>query len=332
MNMNKWIDKITSTKTKKAMPILSFPGAQLLDITLKDLVCSGKIQASCLKKIADRFDTLATVSFMDLSVEAEAFGCPISFYDDDIPTVKNAIIHNEGEARALKVPDIGSGRTGECIRAIKLASSFITDRPIFGGVIGPYSLAGRLMDMTEIMMKCLAEPQMTHEVLRKCTDFLLKYIQCLKDAGANGVVIAEPAAGLISPSMCEEFSSNYLKEITDKAQGEDFLIIYHNCGNTIPLVDAMLATGAKAYHFGNSIDIKAMLSLMPKDVLVMGNLDPTLFVHEEPDFIIEATKSMICDTTNNANYVVSSGCDIPYNASFENIDAFLKTTIKHSGS
>ncbi|MEF2620755.1 MAG: hypothetical protein U0M48_01230, partial [Xylanibacter rarus] len=44
-------------------------------------------------------------------------------------------------------------------------------------------------------------------LLDKCTHFILKYCIALKKTGANGVVMAEPAAGLMSDDDCMRFSS-----------------------------------------------------------------------------------------------------------------------------
>ncbi|MCX6050026.1 MAG: hypothetical protein NT075_33420 [Chloroflexi bacterium] len=125
------------------------------------------------------------------------------------------LLNSPEDAEALSVPNVGSGRTGIYIDAIKKASELITDRPVFAGVIGPFSLSGRLMDMTEIMINCYIQPDMVHTTLKKTTEFIINYIKGFKDAGANGVIIAEPAAGLLSPELNAEFSVPYIKSIVD---------------------------------------------------------------------------------------------------------------------
>ena len=224
--------------------------------------------------IQDRCDTAAAVSMMDLSVEAQAFGSEIKVCDDEVPTVIGRIINTKEDADALRVPQIGDGRTGLYIEAIEKACALITDRPVFAGVIGPFSLSGRLMDITEIMVNCIVEPDMVHTTLEKATHFIIEYIKSYKSVGANGVVLAEPAAGLLSPALIEEFSTKYVKEIVEAVQDDNFILIYHNCGNTIPLINSILSTGSAAYHFGNSIVMSEMLKLVPSDILVMGNVDP----------------------------------------------------------
>ena len=56
-----------------------------------------------------------------------------------------------------------------------------------GGCIGPFSLAGRLMDVSEAMINCYEEPEMVHIVLKKATKFLIDYISAYKEAGADGI-------------------------------------------------------------------------------------------------------------------------------------------------
>ena len=194
MNMKEWVANTIKADRKKAAPILSFPGIQLIGHTVDELVKDGHLQATCMKAIADKFDTGAAFSLMDLSVEAEAFGSPVAYFEDEVPTVTAALIHDEDEADALVVPKVGAGRTGECVKGIKEAAELITDRPVLAGIIGPFSLAGRLLDMTEIMILCYEEPELVETVLEKATEFLIEYSKTFKEAGANGIAIAEPAA------------------------------------------------------------------------------------------------------------------------------------------
>ena len=326
MNMSKWIEELKNSPIKKPLPVLSFPGIQLLGMTVKQMVESADNQAKCMKAIADKFDCAAAVSLMDLSVEAEAFGSNIRFSDDEVPTVIGGIIETDEDAENLKVPEVGDGRTGECVRAIAITKDLITDRPILAGVIGPFSLSGRLMDMTEIMVKCLIEPELTHIVLSKATEFIIKYSMAMKKAGANGLVIAEPAAGLLSPDLCEEFSSKYVKQIVDAVQDENFLIVYHNCGNTVPLIDSIVGIGANAYHFGNAVDIGVILEKMPANLPVLGNLSPAEhFRGGTPESVAIATKEMLAKAEGHNNFIPSSGCDIPPLSAIENIEAFFTT-------
>ena len=159
MDMTKWLRQLG--ESKKPLPLLSFPGIRFLKgVNVRQMVTDSALQAACMKAVADRVDAAAAVSFMDLSVEAEAFGAAIEFFDDDVPAVIGTLVCDEEESEALAVPEVGAGRTGLYIDAIRLAKARITDRPVLAGAIGPFSLAGRLVDVSEAMYLCYDEPDM----------------------------------------------------------------------------------------------------------------------------------------------------------------------------
>ncbi len=326
MNMKQWLNSVKESEIKKAFPILSFPSISLMGITVKELINNSDLQAEGMKRIADRADTLASVGMMDLSLEAEAFGSNIHVSDGEVPTVVGAIVTSEEEAQNLKVPSVDSGRCALYINAIKKASELICDRPVFAGVIGPYSLAGRLMDVTEIMINCYTNPEFVHTVMKKTTEFIINYANAYKErTGAKGVLMAEPLTGMLSPELAEEFSSPYVKQIVDAVQDDDFLVLYHNCGNnTVQMIDSLLSIGASAYHFGNSVNMKDVLEKVPSDVIVMGNVDPARqFRNGTVESIKEETNKVMNECCGYKNFIISSGCDIPPASNWDNIDAFF---------
>jgi len=323
--MREWLSELRTAKTKKAMPILSFPCIQLMGITVKDLISNSDNQARGMKLISEKVNSAAAVSLMDLSLEAECFGSEIKVSDGEVPSVIGSVVTDLESAEALKIPAIGSGRTPAYLDAAGKVVNMITDRPVFSGVIGPFSLAGRLVGVSEAMIFCYDEPEMIHTVLSKTTDFLIAYIKEYKKTGVNGVIMAEPLTGMLSPDLAREFSQPYVKKITDAVRDENFIVIYHNCGNsTIQMIDSILGVNADAYHFGNAIDMSEMIKHIPQDVVVMGNIDPAgQFCNGTVESIREATLGLMSKCCKHPNFVISSGCDIPPLSKWENIEAFF---------
>ena len=54
MNMKQWVEDYMNAEVKKPMPILSFPGAQLIGKTVDELVRDGHLQALCMEAMAKR--------------------------------------------------------------------------------------------------------------------------------------------------------------------------------------------------------------------------------------------------------------------------------------
>ncbi len=181
------------------------------------------------------------------------------------------------------------------------------------------------MDVTEAIANCYEEPEMVEGTLKKAADFLVDYIKAYRDVGADGVVIAEPLSGLLSPRLAAQFSEAFVRRIAQETRREDFLVIYHNCGNsTIQQIDSILRTGCDAYHFGDAISMKDMLAHIPADTVAMGNVSPaSQFLNGTPQSIRDETLRIMGECCpGHSNFVISSGCDIPPSSPWENIDAF----------
>lgn len=326
INMKKWLFNIINSTERKALPIMTYPGLKMTGRTINEVISNGEHQYECMAALADKYDSIASVTIMDLSVEAEAFGSPIKYAENEVPSVSAKIVEDDASIKALKVPKAGDGRTSVYIKAAGLSAKMIKDRPTFGGAIGPFSLAGRLFDMTEIMVGLMTEPEMVHKLLDKCTEFLIEYAKAFKEVGANGIIIAEPASGLLSPANCTEFSSGYVKRIVDAVQDDYFMVILHNCGNTKNLVTSLISTGSAGFHFGNAVDMRDIMPQMPWGRVAFGNIDPArTFKNGTVDDMKEKTWELLNNTANYKNFVLSSGCDVPPGTPVENVEAFYDT-------
>ncbi|NLV71713.1 MAG: methylcobamide--CoM methyltransferase [Actinobacteria bacterium] len=323
---DRWIEGVLEADSRQALPITTSPGLELIDKPISALFGDGQVQADCIVALARKYPSIAALTQMDLSVEAEAFGSPMKFSDTEAPTVSAPIVTDAESVDALVIPKVGAARTYEYIRAARLAAKRINDRPTLGGIIGPFSLGCRLMEMSQLMTATRRDPDLAHALLEKCTDFLREYAQAFKEAGVDGVVIAEPAAGLISPAFCQTFSSDYIKRIVDDVQDDSFMVILHNCGNTSGQVTSMLFTGARCLHFGNAVDMNQIMPQMPKEVLGCGNVDPLKVMKMGEVYDVKSrTLELLEQMTKYKNFVLSTGCEVPPGSTIENLDAFYKT-------
>ena len=101
MNVRTLLWDTARADVKRALPILSFPAVQKLDATVEQLVNTPELMASAMEIIARDTDTLAAVSLMDLSVEAECFGAKVRFSDHEVPAVEGQLVCDMEEAEAL---------------------------------------------------------------------------------------------------------------------------------------------------------------------------------------------------------------------------------------
>ena len=324
-NMKRWIADVIRRKEVTALPVMTHPGIERNGNTVREAVANGVVHYKAVKALAEQYPTVAAATIMDLTTEAEAFGAEIVFSDDAVPAVVGHMLKNVDDIKNLEVPSLFAGRIPAYLKANLLAARNITDRPVFAGCIGPYSLAGRLYDMSELMMLIFENPDAAHSLLSKCTMFIKKYCEALKATGVGGVMMAEPAAGLLSDSDCKVFSSDYVRYIVEQVQSDDFIVILHNCGNTGHCTRAMVSTGAAAYHFGNKCKMEEVIRDVPQTALAMGNIDPvSIFKDGTPEQMHKAVIELLEKMKDYPNFVLSSGCDTPPHTPMANIDAFFK--------
>ena len=322
-NIKQWATEVMEQSQRIAIPFITHPGIALTGRNVLDVVTDGRAHFEAIYALDEKFPAAACAVIMDLTVEAEAFGAQVVFSKNEIPAVTGRLVTDMESVDKLAVPDMSTARLPQYLLANRLVAENIRDKPVFSVCIGPFSLACRLYDMSEFMMACYSEADTARLLLSKCTRFILNYCHMLKQQGMNGVVIAEPAAGLLSGEGCDEFSSQYIKQIVDAVQDDNYMVIVHNCGNTGQCTQAMLNTGAKGLHFGNKIDMEAVLHECPQDILVLGNIDPVgLFKTAEPHVMKEAVRELLEKTKGYPNFILSSGCDVPPHTPYSNIEAF----------
>lgn len=324
-NMRQWVADVIRRKEVTALPVMTHPGIEQNGNTVCEAVSSGRVHYEAVMTLTKRFPSVAAATIMDLTTEAEAFGAEIAFSDIAVPAVSSRLLPDVDSIYQLQVPSLRAGRIPQYLKANLLAARAINDRPLLAGCIGPFSLAGRLYDMSEIMVLIYEHPDAAHTLLTKCTDFILKYCQALKLTGANGVMMAEPAAGLMSNDDCKTFSSQYVKRIVDSVQDDNFIVVLHNCGNTGHCTEAMVATGAAAYHFGNKCRMEEVIRDVPPTALAMGNIDPvSVFKDGTPDEMRHAVADLLEKMKAYPNFVLSSGCDTPPHTPLSNVEAFFE--------
>ncbi len=324
MNMKQWVADVIRQREVTALPVMTHPGIELNGHTVRQAVSDGRVHYEAVMTLTRRYPSVAAATIMDLTTEAEAFGAKIAFSDNAVPAVSSRLLPDVESIARLHVPSLSEGRIPAYLKANLLAARTISDRPLLAGCIGPFSLAGRLYDMSEIMVLIYEHPEAAHTLLEKCTDFIEKYCRALKATGANGVMMAEPAAGLMSNDDCLTFSSQYVKRIVDRVQDDSFIVVLHNCGNTGHCTQAMVATGAAAYHFGNKCKMEEVIREVPPTALAMGNIDPvSVFKDGMPSQMRETVLDLLDKMRHYPHFVLSSGCDTPPHTPLHNVDAFF---------
>jgi uroporphyrinogen decarboxylase len=314
---------VLAAPRRLALPITTYPGLALTGGTVRQAVNDPQVQCDAVAALHARYQPPVVLSAMDLSVEAEAFGCTLHLADNEIPSVTGRLVTNLEQVAKLPLPQPGDRRTGVYLEAVRLLKKLPARPLVLAGCIGPFSLAARLVGVSEALELTLSEPELMEAALEKSTAFLTSYVRAFKDAGADGLIMAEPAAGLLSPRGMSTHSSMYIKRIAAAVCDGEFALVLHNCAARVLHLPTILETGLSSFHFGAPMDLPAALEKVGPEVVLCGNLDPTgVFCQLTPAEVGARASALLSQTAAYRNYVISSGCDVPAAAPLANLDAF----------
>ena len=323
MTSNSFNRLVLTSPGRLALPIATYPGLALTGATVREAVNSPQVQFDAVAALHARYQTPVVLSAMELSAEAEAFGCTLQVSENEIPSVTGRLVTSLEQARQLPVPQPGDRRTAVFLETVRRLKKLPSRPLVLGGCIGPFSLASRLVGVSEALELTLADPELMEAVLERSTAFLSGYARAFKEAGADGLIMAEPAAGLLSPRAVSVNSSAHIKRIAAAVCDGEFALILHNCAARLLHLPAILETGLSSFHFGAPMDLPAALSKVAPEVVLCGNLDPAgVLCQFGPAEVRARAMELLSQTASHRNYVLSSGCDVPAAVPLANLDAF----------
>lgn len=269
----------------------------------------------------------------DLCVEAEAIGCEINVYAhlEDIlyPTIKKKLIHNEDEMDITIPSDfIKRGRIPLMKEAIgHIKKNIGSEAPIGSYVLGPFTLAGQIMELNDLLKLSFKKPDKVGKLLDILADAIIQVAKEYENSGVDYITVREMGAtsDVLSPRVFKNLILPYLKKIFAELKTNTVL---HICGKTNDIAVFMLESGAKAISVDQKNDVAETRRKIGKDALLFGNYDPyNVLVAGTPEKVRETVVKCIEDGVS----AVWPGCDIWPTVPPENIIAMMDEVKKHGG-
>ncbi len=316
-------------KRRLVAPLVGFPGLNLVGCSVKLAQQNYGEHFRVLKAIADAYHPDAVFPMMDLSVEANAVGRYTVFPKEESATVVRDKFRPEDLELAERVNISFDARLLSYVETMKLMSIGIPSSVLRGAyVTGPYTLAALLMGAEETAMSTVARPEMLHEVCSFATGKIQQYLRLLIAAGAQLICVLEPSAVMLGPQQFEEFSASYVRRLCESCRETGVSTIYHVCGNSMHLVEAMAGSGVDALSLDSQeagVDLTVVAGRVPDEIVLIGNLNPTgSILHGTPDEVEKDVRRLLESMEGCPNFVLSTGCDLPQETPDANIRAFME--------
>jgi [methyl-Co(III) methanol-specific corrinoid protein]:coenzyme M methyltransferase len=272
----------------------------------------------------------AVVPF-DMGVEAEALGAEVNFYshhtDVLFPTISKKVAEKVADLDIMIPSNLSqAGRIPLVVEAIRLLKEEIGSEVAIGAwVLGPYTLAGQLVDIGDLAKMSFKKTDMVNKVLDILDDALIAISRIYREAGADYITVREMGAGpdILSPRMFKTFIRPHLEKTF---AGMESPKILHICGDTNTIVEEMALCGADGISVEQQNDVAETRKKIGPDIFILGNVDPYgVMVKGTPEDIDHAVKEAIANGVD----APWPGDDIFPTVPPENMEALVVATKKY---
>lgn len=202
---------------------------------------------------------------------------------------------------------------------------------------GTFVRSWRLIGMENLMLKLYEDPEFVHRVADMVTEYNLKQIDLLAEAGLDVLVIeddiATTHAPMISPAHFTTFINPYNRKLVDRAHELGLRVVRHSDGNLWSLMDVLLASGYDGLnplepHAG--MDLKKVKAYCGERICLLGNIDCfKLLPAGTPQQVDAAVKQAIEDAADGGGLIICSSNSLHPGVNPENCIAMFEATKKH---
>jgi len=185
-------------------------------------------------------------------------------------------------------------------------------------------------------MDTIEAPDLLDVILEATAEVALRLGLGFLDSGAHALVLGEATCSpnFIPPGTYRRFVRDPHRRLVGELRGRGWGVVgLHICGNLLPILEDVLATGANLVDIDHQVSPAEALRRNRGRAVLRGNLDPSsVFAFGTPQTINQAVASLRAEVEGVGHWVYGSGCDVSPGTSAENLSLVLVALGVTSGS
>ena len=272
----------TGEKRRQKPPWVPYAGvhcAFIINEPADKFLQDPKLLAKGVVETAKRYKADGIPLLFDLSVEANAVGCDLKWWPDNVPSVTNHPCSAKTPAEAgLTLPSKDSGRWPVIFEAAKIAKPQLEDLDcaLMGLFCGPLTLASHLAGV-RIFTDVYKNPEFAAEVCKFAGEVGARSAEFYAEMGCDIIANVDPVASQIRPETFRQYvtpnSQDANKIIKDAGLTSSFFI----CGDATKVMEEVCKLGTHGFAIDEQMNMNFIRDLARKYKLGFGgNLKLTL--------------------------------------------------------
>jgi uroporphyrinogen decarboxylase len=187
------------------------------------------------------------------------------------------------------------------------------------------------MGTTELMMATAMDPEGTHRLLKKITDFICDWLSWQKECfpSIDGVLILDDIIGFVGETEFIEFVIPYFKKIFSSTGAK--VRFLHNDADGLVTARYLTEMGINMFNFSFEHTMSEIRGLAGPEVILVGNIPPRDVLSQgTPGQVKTAVNKAFDETGDYSRIIWSAGGGMPPDVNSENINAFIYAVKEHS--
>ena len=317
------------------MPVFSGQGMvtiqaiEEMGVRFAQIHTSAEYMARSAMTTAEMFGFDAVIIPYDMCTVPEALGRGASLYEN-----ADGILYPTVPSKWKTLDDVeidsdfmNKGRMPLVDDSIKILKSSSNAKFAVGSwVLGPFTMAGQLLELDVLLKGLKKEKEKVEGFLSKMTDLVIEVARHYQELGVDYMNIREMGSGtdIISPRMWKMLVLDNLKKVFSALRSPKVL---HICGSTDMIIELMNECGADALSVDQKNNIAESRKKLGNDVLILGNFDPYwTMVQMDVSEVEPVIKKCIDDGVD----AVWPGCDLWPEVKKENVEVYVRTVREYS--
>lgn len=304
--------------------------ARVYGCRISEFNTSAKTLADAQVAAYRRFGYDSVRVFTDLFPWAEAMGATVVCPEDNTVDLDRPAIDDIKDIDKIRVLDpYRDGRLPVHLEAMKYLIDDVGDETgISAAIVGPFTNACFLVGVENLLKMCFKDPEAVHRLCRLSLDSMIAYSDAAMDIGL-GPTISEPMSSctVVSPRVFREFSLPYLKELVDHIKARGKGVVMHICGQTDAIWEDIADLGVAGFSIDNVASIADCKKKIGSRTKILGNINPgtTMYMGTPEEVRLETLKCIRDGYDSPKGFMPMSGCSLPVETPFENIDEMMDT-------
>lgn len=309
-------------------PLILNHASRVLRVKVSEYNQNGETMGKAHVAAWKRYGHDMILIFSTTSTLAEAMGSKLHFPEDDAPYLEVPVVQSPEDIDKVRIPDPEKdGRLPVYLRALEICNREVGDQVFVGCVFAaPFTTGAALRGTEDFIKETYKNRQLVNKLMELAKEGAFRMIDAILARGGVPVMVEPVASGsLISPVQFEKLVLPHLQEIVNYAHSKGSPIVLHICGKTSQVIELMAESGADVLSL-DLIDLGEAKIRVGDRVCLLGNVRPAeTLLKGTPEQVREECRQVIAKAADNPRgFILSSGCEVPFNTPPENLDALIQ--------